>query len=99
MDTEHNVTHRLYRDHTHFTNGTYLKDLSKLGRDLSKTIIIDNIEENFSAQPDNGICIKTWYSDPKDRELDNLIPVLASFVTGRTRDVRPLLRHYNMQQR
>ena len=64
MDTDHSITHRLYRDNTHFKNGTYIKDLSKLGRDIPKTIIIDNIEENFCAQPNNGICIKTWYSDP-----------------------------------
>jgi len=43
------VTHRLYRDHTKYRNGVYTKDLSKLGRDLTKIIIIDNIEENFCA--------------------------------------------------
>ena len=64
IDKEGCISHRLYRDHTHFKNGTYLKDLSKLGRDLTKTIIIDNIEENFSEQHENGICIKSWYSNP-----------------------------------
>ena len=37
------ITSRLYRDHTKFRHGIYMKDLSKLGRKLEKTIIIDNI--------------------------------------------------------
>jgi len=40
-----------------------IKDLSKLGRDLSKTIIVDNIAENFVLQKDSGIFISTWYDD------------------------------------
>lgn len=47
LDRQHYITHRLYRDHTKCKGGVYVKDLSKLGRDLKKTIIIDNIEENF----------------------------------------------------
>lgn len=43
------ITHRLYRDHTKYRNGVYVKDLAKLGRDLNKCLIIDNIEENFCA--------------------------------------------------
>jgi len=43
-----------------------------LGRDLKKTIIIDNIRENFERQDANGIEIITWLNDPNDRELDNL---------------------------
>lgn len=41
------ITHRLYRDSTKYRNGVYIKDLSKLGRNLHKTLIIDNIEDNF----------------------------------------------------
>jgi TFIIF-interacting CTD phosphatases, including NLI-interacting factor len=40
-----------------------VKDLGNLGRDLSKTIIVDNLAENFALQPDNGIFIKTWLND------------------------------------
>lgn len=57
-----------------------MKDLSKLGRDISKTIIIDNLSENFMAQPDNGIHIKGFYHDMGDRELDKLAPFLKSLV-------------------
>lgn len=49
LDKSRFISHRLYRDHTKHTYGVYIKDLSKLGRCLSKTIIIDNIEDNFNA--------------------------------------------------
>lgn len=53
-----------------------LKDLSKIGRPLDKTIIVDNIADNFLMQKDNGIFIKSWYDDPYDTELRDLIPLL-----------------------
>ena len=82
------ISHRLYRDHTKYRNGVYLKDISKLGRDLSKTIIIDNIEDNFQTHPANGIPIKSWYFDQQDRELDRYYPFLKELVVRRVRDVR-----------
>jgi CTD small phosphatase-like protein 2 len=54
----------------------YLKDLSKIGRPLNKTIIIDNVAENFSLQPENGILIKSWFDDIKDAALIELSPIL-----------------------
>lgn len=60
------IKHRLYRQHALPFNGYYVKDLSRLGRDLSKTLIVDNIAENFQLQPNNGIFISTWISDPDD---------------------------------
>ena len=45
------IQHRLYRQHTVVTEeGVYLKDLARLGRDLRKTIIVDNIADNFERQ-------------------------------------------------
>ena len=41
------ISHRLYRNHTDCVDEVYHKDLTFLGRPLAKTIIIDNLSENF----------------------------------------------------
>lgn len=74
------ISHRLYRHHAIPCREIYIKDLSFLGRDLNKTIIVDNISENFLLQPENGIAIKSWYSDPKDTALTELAPLLVQIV-------------------
>ena len=51
---------RLYRQHTVFIDNIFVKDLSKLGRDLSKIIIVDNMPQNFCLQKENGILIKNY---------------------------------------
>jgi len=53
-----------------------------IGRDLKKTIIIDNLKENYdSTCPNNGIEIESWYGDDMDdKELIKLIPFLKAIV-------------------
>jgi CTD small phosphatase-like protein 2 len=91
------ITHRLYRQHALPFKGYYVKDLSRIGRQLTKTIIVDNIAENFALQPANGILIKTWISDPKDTSLFELAPLLLKVVESQTEDVRELLKFYQQQ--
>jgi CTD small phosphatase-like protein 2 len=73
-------------------NNVNVKDISKLGRDLSKVIIIDNISDNFQKQSENGIFITTWLGNEKDTELYDLIPILREIVIKKVKDVRKVLR-------
>lgn len=41
------ISYRLFRQHAVHTGNVFIKDLSRIGRDLSKMIIIDNVAENF----------------------------------------------------
>lgn len=77
LDTEKSISHRLYRNNCSFCDNVYQKDLSKLGRDLSRTLIVDNNAENFQQQPDNGVYIRSWYNDPNDEALKLLAPLLV----------------------
>ena len=61
LDPKGVISHRLYRQHTFMENNTNVKDLSKIGRDLARTLIIDNIPLNFQNQEENGIFLESWF--------------------------------------
>ena len=80
--------HRLYRVHTIIINNDFVKDLSRLGRDLSRVIIVDNMEQNYKLQPDNGITIRPfWGKDVNDMALMDLLTILTNIV-NKNMDVR-----------
>lgn len=64
---------------------------------MNKTIIIDNISDNFISQPGNGIFCSTWYDDMNDRFLDEISPLLINIVERKVPDVRIALRKYRDQ--
>lgn len=69
--------------------------MSLIGRDLSKTIIIDNIGDNFNyTNPDNGLEIVSWYDDLDDKELDRYIPFLLEIAKRKEDDVREVIKRY-----
>ena len=43
LDTNKIISYRLYRQHAVRNGAVFIKDMSKLGRDLSKVIIVDNV--------------------------------------------------------
>ena len=47
IDKKRNISARLYRQHTLPDGNVFVKDLSRVGRDLSRIIIVDNVAENF----------------------------------------------------
>lgn len=98
VDPKQRIAHRLYREHAVQKGSVFVKDVSKLGRDLRKVIIIDNIVDNFQLQPENGIFINTWEGDMNDSTLFQLAPVLKQIVLQKILDVRIALRHYRDYQ-
>ncbi|XP_028249503.1 carboxy-terminal domain RNA polymerase II polypeptide A small phosphatase 1-like isoform X2 [Parambassis ranga] len=65
---------RLFRESCVFHKGNYVKDLSRLGRDLKKVIIIDNSPASYIFHPDNAVPVASWFDDMSDTELLDLIP-------------------------
>ena len=66
--------------------------MKNLGRPLERTIIIDNLAENFiHTTPDNGLWVESWYDDMEDIVMELLLPFLKDIVLSRVPDVRKLL--------
>ena len=95
------IKYVLCRKYTEFNNGCYIKDLSKLGRDLSKVCIVDNNKDNFSLQPENGLFISSYYGEPDDDELHYLCDDLMKIIEIQPDDIRTVIKdiHDIMQKR
>ena len=86
--------YRLYRIHTTIIDNDFVKDLSKLGRDLNKTIIVDNMKQNYKNQPNNGITIRPfWGKDVEDTALVDLLDILKK-IAEKKMDVVNGLKQY-----
>ncbi|ORE05212.1 NIF-domain-containing protein [Rhizopus microsporus var. microsporus] len=52
------------------------KDLSQLGRNLASTLILDNSPASYIFHTSNAVPISTWFNDPHDTELTDLVAFL-----------------------
>uniref|UniRef100_A0A8C7R049 protein-serine/threonine phosphatase n=1 Tax=Oncorhynchus mykiss TaxID=8022 RepID=A0A8C7R049_ONCMY len=66
---------RLFRESCVFHQGCYVKDLSRLGRQLNKTLILDNSPASYIFHPENAVPVVSWFDDLEDTELLSLLPV------------------------
>ncbi|XP_027162849.1 carboxy-terminal domain RNA polymerase II polypeptide A small phosphatase 1-like [Coffea eugenioides] len=67
------ISHRLYRDSCKELDGKFVKDLSELGRDLKRVVIVDDNPNSYVFQPDNAVPILPFIDDLGDGELKKLI--------------------------
>ena len=92
LDKNKLINYKLYRKHTEQINGVFIKDLSKLGRDLSKILIVDNNKDNFTLQPDTGLHICSFVGDQNDDELYHLSGDLMKIIESNKKDIRPIIK-------
>jgi len=92
LDIHKVIDWRLFRESCSPFKGSYVKDMGRMGRDLSKIMIIDNSPHSFAFNPENAIPCQSWFSDKSDTELMELIPVLEELSKDSVLDVREKLK-------
>ncbi|XVF87267.1 hypothetical protein PTKIN_Ptkin18bG0105400 [Pterospermum kingtungense] len=73
VDPKGLISYRLYRDSCKEVEGKFVKDLSEMGRDLGRVVIVDDNPNAYSLQPDNAVPIVPFVEDGEDRELEKLL--------------------------
>ncbi len=88
--------YNLYREHNILVNNNLVKDISKIGRDMKKIIIVDKLSDNIKSTPQNGILIKPYYgeSNKNDTVLFELKKLLVLFDKMGYEDLRIALKNY-----
>lgn len=89
------VSHRLYRDSCKELDGKFVKDLSELGRDLKRVVIVDDNPNSYVFQPDNALPILPFIDDLGDGELKNLIQFFEKL--DEVEDTRDAVKNYVSQ--
>ncbi|XP_062280180.1 CTD small phosphatase-like protein 3 [Scomber scombrus] len=82
--------HRLYQDDCACVFGHYIKDLDVLGRDLTKTVVLDNTPHTYPYHLMNTIPIKSWSGQSEDKELHKLVPYMEKLSAAE--DFREVLK-------
>lgn len=84
---------RIYREGTVKTEFYQcVKDMSVVGRDLRRTVLVDDTPLAFLHQPSNGIPVLGFRGDPDDRLLTEAVLPLLQMLSSAP-DVRVLLQH------
>uniref|UniRef100_A0A1I7RWE0 CTD nuclear envelope phosphatase 1 homolog n=1 Tax=Bursaphelenchus xylophilus TaxID=6326 RepID=A0A1I7RWE0_BURXY len=90
------LNRRYFRQHCTVDYSGYTKDLLAIHNDLASVFILDNSPAAYRNYPHNAIPIKSWFSDPTDTCLLNLLPFLDALRF--TSDVRSILSRNQHRQ-
>lgn len=85
------IANRLYQSSLTKRGNQYIKDLTRLGRDLDKIVILDSNIDGFMFQPENGIFVKPWGFERNDTALKGLFSVLKCIADVAKGDIRQIL--------
>ncbi|XP_068322438.1 uncharacterized protein [Pyrus communis] len=94
LDRKRVISHRLYRDTCTEVNGRFVKDLSGLGRDLSRLVIVDDNPNAYCFQPENAVPIRPFVDDVADRELRRVLEFFEDEETRSCDDIRDAVRRF-----
>ena len=95
LDPRGNVMHWLFRDATRWIDGTRVKDLNYLNRDLSKVIMVEWDKNACKMNPNNCLFLKKYEGENDDRTLFELAHFLRTIAIQGVEDVREIISHYS----
>mmetsp|Transcript_19421 Transcript_19421/g.48683 ORF Transcript_19421/g.48683 Transcript_19421/m.48683 type:complete len:363 (-) Transcript_19421:11-1099(-) len=90
IDRSKSVRHRLYRASCTCTMGSFVKDLSMLGRNVRQCIVVDNSPAAYRLQRQNAVPVTSWFSSTEDHELKDMMEYLRGMADAD--DVTPALK-------
>ena len=90
--------YNLYKEHNTLKENKLVKDISKIGRDMKKIIIVDKSPDNIKSTPQNGILIKPYYGELNinDTVLFELKKLLVLFYKMGYEDLRIAIKNYEI---
>ena len=86
--------YNFFREHSIICGNDFVKDISRIGRDMKKIIIVDNMKENFRLNLENGIKIAPYNGNEKDNVLYELKKLLYLIYKQGYEDIRIALKDY-----
>ena len=91
--------YNLYIEHTVSYGNSLIKDISRIGRNIKKIIIIDDCSENFKLNKENGIKIVTYNGDNNvnDTVLFELKKLLVNIYKQNYDDLREAIKDHQYE--
>ena len=87
--------YNLTRDNCIIYENNLVKDISLIGRDITKIIIIDDDENCFNLNKENGIKIAKFNGDKEDNILFELKKILIVLYKKNYDDIRIALKDFS----